>query len=350
MDVDQFDFDLPEELIALRPAMPRDSARMLVVRGDGEFEHATLRDLPRYLEPRDTLVVNDSKVIPARLFGRRLGRAAEPKIEVLLHKRLAADRFLAFARPARKLASGDRLALGATIQAEVLARGDGGEVELRFALAGAALDAAIAVEGQMPLPPYIAGKRKADERDVLDYQTVYARVEGSVAAPTAGLHFTPSLFEALAARRVGHETVTLHVGPGTFLPVSAADTAQHKMYPEWASLTAEVAARLNRARAGGGRIAAVGTTSLRALESAAAPDGRLGPFAGETDIFITPGYRFRTAEVLLTNFHLPRSTLFMLVSAFCGLQTMRAGYAEAIRERYRFYSYGDACLLLRPPQ
>jgi S-adenosylmethionine:tRNA ribosyltransferase-isomerase len=263
---------------------------------------------------------------------------------------VAADRFLAFARPARKLASGDRLALGTTIKAEVLARGDGGEVELRFALSGAALDAAVAAEGEMPLPPYIAGKRKADERDVLDYQTVYARVDGSVAAPTAGLHFTPSLFEALAARRVGRETVTLHVGPGTFLPVSAADTAQHKMHPEWASLTAEAATRLNATRAAGGRIVAVGTTSLRTLESAAALDGELAPFAGETDIFITPGYRFRTAEVLLTNFHLPRSTLCMLVSAFCGLETMRAAYVEAIRKRYRFYSYGDACLLFRPPQ
>jgi S-adenosylmethionine:tRNA ribosyltransferase-isomerase len=350
MRVDQFDFDLPEELIALRPARPRDSARMLVVRADGSVEHATLRDLPGHLEARDTLVLNDSKVIPARLYGRRLGRGAEAKIEVLLHKRLAPDRFLTFARPARKLSPGDRLALGSTITAEVLARGDAGEVELRFALSDAALDDAVAAEGEMPLPPYIIGRRTADARDVSDYQTVYARVEGSVAAPTAGLHFTPSLFEALAARGVGRESVTLHVGPGTFLPVSAADTAQHKMHPEWATLTAETAARLNATRAAGGRIVAVGTTSLRTLESAADSAGRIGAFTGETDIFITPGYRFRTAEVLLTNFHLPRSTLFMLVSAFCGQETMKAAYAEAIRERYRFYSYGDACLLFRHPK
>ncbi len=347
MHVDQFDFDLPEELIALRPMVPRDSARMLVVRPNGNFEHAKVRDLPCCLEAGDTLVLNDSKVIPARLYGRRVGRGVEPKIEVLLHKRLAPDRFLAFARPARKLSRGDRLALGATIAAEVVARKEAGEIELGFALSGAALDVSIAAEGEMPLPPYIVGKRKADVRDTTDYQTVYARVEGSVAAPTAGLHFTPFLFEALAARGVGRENVTLHVGPGTFLPVSAADTAQHKMHPEWATLDGETAARLNTTRAAGGRIVAVGTTSLRTLESAAAQDGKLVRFSGETDIFITPGYRFRTAEVLLTNFHLPRSTLFMLASAFTGLETMRAAYAEAIKERYRFYSYGDACLLFR---
>jgi S-adenosylmethionine:tRNA ribosyltransferase-isomerase len=347
MHVAQFDFTLPEELIALRPANPRDSARMLVVRADGSIEHAVVRDLPRYLQAHDTLILNDSKVIPARLYGRRLGRGVEAKIEVLLHKRLAPDRFLAFARPARKLSPGDLLGLGATIEAEVLARGEAGEAELRFALSGAALDAAIASQGETPLPPYIAGKRKADARDVSDYQTIYARQKGSVAAPTAGLHFTPSLFEALAARGVGRESVTLHVGPGTFLPVNTADTAQHKMHPEWATLTAETAARLNATRAAGGRIVAVGTTSLRTLESAADSAGRIGAFTGETDIFITPGYRFRTADVLLTNFHLPRSTLFMLVCAFAGTETMKRAYAEAIRERYRFYSYGDACLLFR---
>jgi S-adenosylmethionine:tRNA ribosyltransferase-isomerase len=349
MRVDQFDFDLPEELIALRPAEPRDSARLLVVRSDGAIEHARLSDLPRLLAPGDRLVLNDSKVIPARLHGRRLGRGAEPKIEVLLCRRLAPDRFLALARPARKLSPGDRLALGETIEAEVRGRGDAGEVELGFAASGAALDRAIAAEGETPLPPYIAGRRKADAKDRADYQTVYARVDGSVAAPTAGLHFTPSLFEALAARGVGRESVTLHVGPGTFLPVSADDTAGHKMHPELAILTEAAAARLNAARAAGGRIVAVGTTSLRTLESAADESGRIAAFTGETDIFITPGYRFRTAEVLLTNFHLPRSTLFMLVSAFSGLETMRAAYAEAIRERYRFYSYGDACLLFRQP-
>ena len=343
MRVDRFDFHLPDELIALRPASPRDSARMLVVGIDGALTHAHVRDLPAFLESGDALVLNDTKVFPARLRGTRVGRAGTtPKIEVTLHKRLAPDRFLAFAKPARKLEAGDTLALG-SLTAQVERRREG-EVELRFALGGAALDAAIAAEGEMPLPPYIAGKRKPDARDASDYQTIFARDTGSVAAPTAGLHFTPELFAALDARGVTRETVTLHVGAGTFLPVSAEDTQSHKMHAEWASLSADTVARLAGAR----RIAAVGTTSLRTLESAAR-DGGLRAFEGETDIFITPGYRFRTAQVLLTNFHLPRSTLFMLVSAFCGLETMQAAYAEAIRERYRFYSYGDACLLLRPP-
>ena len=353
MDVSLFDFALPEALIALRPAVPRDSARLLVVAADGRLEHAHVHDLPRYFDSRDVLVTNDSRVIPARLRGRRLAAnaaaTAEPKVEILLCRRLGSRTFMALARPARKLSVGDRLKLGLTIDAQVAARGEAGEVELRFALDGAALDAVIAAEGETPLPPYIAGKRKADARDVSDYQTVYARAEGSVAAPTAGLHFTPSLFEALAMREVGRENVTLHIGPGTFLPVSAADTAQHRMHPEWATLPDETAARLNAARTAGGRIVAVGTTSLRTLESATDPSGRIAAFAGETDIFITPGYKFRTAEVLLTNFHLPRSTLFMLVSAFSGLDAMKRAYAEAVRERYRFYSYGDACLLFRRP-
>ena len=352
MDVSLFDFDLPDELIALRPASPRDSARLLVVCEDGGLEHAHVRDLANFLRAGDAVVLNDTKVIQARLRGFRQARGEGPeaKIEVLLHKRLGRDRFAAFARPARKLAAGDRLRLGRTITATVTARGEAGEVELRFALEGTALDVAIAAEGETPLPPYIVGKRRADERDVSDYQTLYAREDGSVAAPTAGLHFTPSLFEGLVARGVTHENLTLHIGPGTFLPVSAEDTAQHKMHSEWAFLPGETAVRLNAMRAAGGRIVAVGTTSLRTLESAANPDGTLKPLAGETDIFITPGYRFRTAEVLLTNFHLPRSTLFMLVSAFSGLKTMQQAYAEAIRERYRFYSYGDACLLFRRPQ
>jgi S-adenosylmethionine:tRNA ribosyltransferase-isomerase len=341
MRVDRFDFDLPEELIALRPASPRDSARMLVVHADGHLTHAHVRDLPTFLDSGDALVLNDTRVFPARLRGRRL-RDTEAKIEVTLHKRLAPDRFLAFAKPARKLAPGDRVEFG-SIDAEIVAR-DAAEVELRFALTGRALDDAIAAEGEMPLPPYIAGKRKPDARDTADYQTVFARETGSVAAPTAGLHFTPELFAALAAKGVTRETVTLHVGAGTFLPVSAEDTSAHKMHSEWASLTADAAQRLTQAK----RIAAVGTTSLRTLESAAR-GGALRAFEGETDIFITPGYEFRTAQVLLTNFHLPRSTLFMLVSAFSGLETMQAAYAEAIRERYRFYSYGDACLLLRRP-
>jgi len=348
MRVDQFDFDLPEERIALRPAEPRGSARMLVVHADGKLTHARIRDLPAFLNPGDALVVNDTKVIRARLRGVRLARsggATSPKIEVTLHKRLAPDRFLAFAKPARKLEQGDRLALGRTISATVEKRGDGGEIELHFDLGGAALDAVLSAEGEIPLPPYIAGKRTPDDRDASDYQTIFARDAASVAAPTAGLHFTPELFAALKANDVGRETVTLHVGAGTFLPVSADNTEDHRMHSEWAHLPANTAQRLNSIHASGGRIAAVGTTSLRTLESAADEKGQLHAFSGETDIFITPGHRFRAVDILLTNFHLPRSTLFMLVSAFSGLETMKAAYAEAIREKYRFYSYGDACLL-----
>ncbi|HVZ92187.1 MAG TPA: tRNA preQ1(34) S-adenosylmethionine ribosyltransferase-isomerase QueA [Rhizomicrobium sp.] len=352
MRVDLFDFELPEELIALRPASPRDAARMLVVREDGSFIHAGVRDLPEFLRGGDVLALNDAKVIAARLRGARLprpGAGAPARIEATLHKRVADDRFLAFARPARKLAPGDRLLLGQTIAARVERRGEGGEVELRFALSGAILDSAIAAEGETPLPPYIAGKRAIDARDAEDYQTVYARHEGSVAAPTAGLHFTPELFAALAAKGIARESLTLNVGAGTFLPVSAEDTADHRMHSEWARLGGETAGRLNRARALGGRIAAVGTTALRTLESAADDSGALHAFEGETDLFVTPGHRFRTAEILLTNFHLPRSTLFMLVCAFSGTETMKRAYAEAIERRYRFYSYGDACLLLRRP-
>ncbi len=339
MRVDLFDFDLPDELIARRPASPRDSARMLVVDAQGGLSHAHMSDLPSFLQAGDALVVNDTKVFPARLRGLRL-RGATAKIEVTLHKRLAPDRFLALAKPARRLEAGDRVVFGA-LEAEVVRR-DGAEAELHFAASGGALDTAIAAEGEVPLPPYI--KRQPDRRDADDYQTLFARETGSVAAPTAGLHFTPDLLAGLDARGVTRESVTLHVGAGTFLPVSAEDTQGHKMHSEWASLPADTAARLERAR----RIAAVGTTSLRTLESAAR-DGALRAFEGETDIFITPGYRFRTAEILLTNFHLPRSTLFMLVAAFSGLDVMRAAYAEAIEKRYRFYSYGDACLLFRRP-
>lgn len=351
MDVSAFDFDLPEERIALRPAGPRDSARMLVVRADGRLEHAHVRDLPSFLDSADVIVVNDTKVVPARLYGKRAPRPDRegegPKVEVFLHKRLGPARYAAFARPARKLEEGDRLRLGRTLDARVIARGEGGEIEIAFDREGAALDAAIAREGEMPLPPYIAGKRRTDERDTQDYQTMFAERAGSVAAPTAGLHFTDDLLARLCERGIGTERVTLHVGAGTFLPVTVSDTAKHRMHSEWAELGAATAARLNAARARGGRIAAVGTTSLRLLETAAADDGRIAPFAGETDIFITPGYRFKTAEILLTNFHLPRSTLFMLVAAFMGLDIMKRAYAEAIAEHYRFYSYGDACLLFR---
>ena len=352
MNLERFDFVLPDGLIALRPARPRDAAKLLVIQADGTLVHSRLSDLPQLLRRGDALVTNDSKVIPARLTGRRLrpgGESmAEPKIEVLLCDRLGPDQFRALAKPARKLRCGDGLALGKTLEAQVTARAEG-QLVLRFASAGAVLDAAIAAEGEMPLPPYIARQRPADALDAQDYQTIFASENGSVAAPTAGLHFTPELLAALRARGVTQESVTLHVGPGTFLPVTAADTAEHKMHAERAVLTAATAARLNAARTAGGRIVTVGTTSLRTLETAASIDGTLKAYDGETDIFITPGYRFKTADVLLTNFHLPRSTLFMLVCAFCGIEAMQAAYAEAIREQYRFYSYGDACLLFRQP-
>ncbi len=351
MDVAQFDFELPDERIALRPASPRDSARMLVVGVDGRIDHAQVCDLPTYLRAGDILVANDTKVIAARLRGRRLpreGRSGEgPKVELLLHKRLDAARYRAFARPARKLEPGDPLALGETLRARVLSRHEGGEVEIAFDACGTALDAAIAREGETPLPPYIAGKRAADARDILDYQTLFARCEGSVAAPTAGLHFTPQLLARLDSAGIARETVTLHVGAGTFLPVSASDTAAHTMHSEWAEVSQTTADALNAARDAGGGIVAVGTTSLRTLESVSDGKGRLRPWSGETDIFITPGYRFKTADVLLTNFHLPRSTLFMLVCAFSGTETMKRVYAEAVAKHYRFYSYGDACLLFR---
>jgi S-adenosylmethionine:tRNA ribosyltransferase-isomerase len=346
MRVADFDFDLPEALIALRPAEPRGASRLLVVHPDGKIEHAPFADLPRYLRAPDLLLLNDSRVIPARLRGQRIARDTAARIELLLHRRLGADRYKALARPARKLRPGDRLQLGSLGAVVAAAEGEG-MVEIVFDLAGPALDAAIAANGEMPLPPYIAAKRSADARDSADYQTVYAREAGSVAAPTAGLHFTPALLQKIAGQGVGQAHVTLHVGLGTFLPVKAEDTREHRMHAEWAELETAAAARLNAARAAGGRFAAVGTTALRTLESATAQDGTVRPFQGETDIFITPGYRFRAADLLLTNFHLPRSTLFMLVSAFMGLDVMQAAYAEAIREKYRFYSYGDACLLVR---
>ncbi|MBV9331772.1 MAG: tRNA preQ1(34) S-adenosylmethionine ribosyltransferase-isomerase QueA [Alphaproteobacteria bacterium] len=348
MRVSEFDFELPEELIALRPAQPRDNARMLVVREDGTVGHAHVRDLTRWLRAGDALVLNDTRVIPARLFGRREGRGATaPRIEVLLFRREAPDLFRALARPARKLHTGDALSFG-SLAAVVAGRGEAGEVTLRFQLSGPALDRAIAETGTVPLPPYIASKRAADTRDVADYQTIFAKHAGSAAAPTAGLHFTPELLARLAAAGVERQMVTLHVGPGTFLPVAAEETSAHRMHAEQARLDGETARALDQLRRAGGRIAAVGTTSLRTLESAAREDGTLGPFEGETSLFIVPGYRFRAVDILLTNFHLPRSTLFMLVAAFAGLDVMRRAYAEAITARYRFYSYGDACLLFRP--
>jgi S-adenosylmethionine:tRNA ribosyltransferase-isomerase len=357
MKVDAFDFDLPESCIALRPVEPRDAARMLHVGEGGALTDRCVADLPDLLRPGDVLVMNDTRVIPARLMGRRWRGEVSARIEILLHQRLAPERWKAFARPAKKLEVGETIRFGdqgggmvcemQRFDAVVEAKGEGGEVTFSFALSGPSLDEAIALHGQMPLPPYIAGKRATDARDLADYQTVYACEDGAVAAPTAGLHFTPGLLERLRAIGVATEFVTLHVGAGTFLPVKADDTADHRMHAEWGQVSAVVAERLNAARASGGRIVAVGTTSLRLLESAADEAGRFHPFAAATDIFITPGYRFRGVDLLMTNFHLPRSTLFMLVSAFCGLDVMRQAYSEAIARGYRFYSYGDASLLER---
>jgi len=351
-----FDFELPEDRIALRPAEPRDSARLLVVRSDGR-EDRVVRELPDLLRPGDLLVFNDTRVIPARLFGRREREdGGSVAVEATLHRREAPDRWRAFMRPGKRLREGDRVRFGAAsdaaceaalLDAAVFAKGEGGEVTLAFELSGAALDEAVALHGRMPLPPYIAAKRAEDERDRADYQTVYARAPGSVAAPTAGLHFTPELLARLAERSVGQAFVTLHVGAGTFLPVKTDDLAEHRMHAETGEVSPGAAAAVNAARAAGGRVVCVGTTSLRLLESAAGPDGAVRPFAGETAIFITPGHRFRAADGLLTNFHLPRSTLFMLVCAFAGTETMRAAYAHAIGSAYRFYSYGDASLLFR---
>jgi S-adenosylmethionine:tRNA ribosyltransferase-isomerase len=355
MRTDLFDFELPARSIALRPASPRDSARMLAVRPGAALRDLVVADLPRALQPGDQLVVNDTKVIPAQLSGRRIGRDTEPKIEATLIKRLDGSRWQALVKPAKKLAQGDIVRFGnegkvcflGHLDAQVEHKGDDGEITLSFSFHGPALDQAIADLGAPPLPPYIASKRPPDERDAVDYQTMFAVNEGAVAAPTAGLHFTPALEAALRARRIGIHRVTLHVGAGTFLPVKAEDTTAHKMHSEWGTISRETADALNTARAGGGRIVAVGTTSLRLLESAAEQDGTIRSFAGETAIFITPGYRFRAVDILMTNFHLPRSTLFMLVSAFCGLETMKQAYAHAIAGGYRFYSYGDACLLFR---
>lgn len=355
MRTDLFDFDLPPENIALRPVNPRDAARLLVVRPGQPLEDRIVRDLTDYLRPGDQLVVNDTKVIAAQLSGRRIGRDTEPKIDATLIRRIDGSRWQALVRPAKRLVVGDIVRFGSEgrvcflgqLDAQVEAKGEAGEVTLAFTFHGPALDQAIAEMGATPLPPYIASKRAPDERDAQDYQTMFAREEGAVAAPTAGLHFTPRLEAALAASGVGIQRVTLHVGAGTFLPVKVDDTDGHKMHAEWGTVSAETAAALNAARANGGRIVAVGTTSLRLLESAASEDGVIHPFSDETAIFITPGYRFRAVDMLMTNFHLPRSTLFMLVSAFAGLETMQGAYRHAIASGYRFYSYGDGSLLFR---
>lgn len=356
MDVSLFDFDLPPENIALRPVSPRESARLLVVRPGAGFDDRTVGDLPDLLRRGDALVFNDTRVIPAQLEGVRLRDGAEPvAFSATLHMRVAPDRWKAFVKGSRKLAVGDRLRFGEAgegmvcllgrLEATVAEKGADGEVTFAFDLHGPALDEAIAAVGHIPLPPYIATRRPEDERDRTDYQTVYAREDGAVAAPTAGLHFTPALLDRLDAMGVERHFVTLHVGAGTFLPVKADDTRDHRMHAEIGRVEADTADALNAVRARGGRVIAVGTTSLRLLETAARETGTIAPFAGPTDIFITPGWRFRAVDGLMTNFHLPRSTLFMLVSAFAGLDTMRAAYAHAIAGGYRFYSYGDSSLL-----
>jgi S-adenosylmethionine:tRNA ribosyltransferase-isomerase len=355
MRTDLFDFELPTERIALRPAHPRDSARLLVVEPGARLHDGVVSDLPQWLKAGDQLVVNDTKVISAHLKGRRIGRETEPKIDATLIKRLDGSRWQALVKPAKKLARGDVVRFGnegkvcllGHLDAEVEDKGDDGAVTLSFSFHGPALDSAIADLGSPPLPPYIASKRAPDEHDAADYQTMFATNDGAVAAPTAGLHFTPDLEAALRERGIGLNRITLHVGAGTFLPVKVDDTTEHKMHSEWGTISQEVAEALNAARAKGGRVVAIGTTSLRLLESAAAENGEIQPFSNDTAIFITPGYRFRAVDILLTNFHLPRSTLFMLVSAFSGLETMKRAYAHAIESGYRFYSYGDACLLFR---
>lgn len=340
MKVDLFDFDLPPERIALRPASPRDSARLLVLEG-AETRDLTVRDLPAQLRAGDCLVFNDTRVIPAQLEGLR----GEARIGATLHKREGPRRWRAFIRNAKRLREGDRIDFGEGVAATASDRAEDGSFALDFA-GEEPVELLLERAGRMPLPPYIAGKRPADARDAEDYQTMFASEPGAVAAPTAALHFTPALIAALEAAGIRHETLTLHVGAGTFLPVKADDTVDHKMHAEWGRIDQATADRLNAVRAGGGRIVAVGTTSLRLLESAADEAGTIHPFEGDTAIFITPGYRFRAIQGLVTNFHLPRSTLFMLVSALMGLDRMQAAYAHAIQAGYRFYSYGDASLLL----
>ena len=340
MRVDLFDFDLPPERIALRPAVPRDAARMLALLGD-ETRDCVVTDLPRLLRAGDCLVFNDTCVIPAQLEGRR----GEARIGATLHKREGLRNWRAFIRNAKRLHEGDAIDFGKAVSAIASARGEDGSWLLTFA-GEEPVEVLLERAGTMPLPPYIAGKRAADERDARDYQTMFADEPGAVAAPTAALHFTPELLDALGKAGVAHEMLTLHVGAGTFLPVKADDTDDHRMHAEWGRIDAETAARLNAVRAGGGRLIAVGTTSLRLIESACDMDGRIQPFEGDTAIFITPGYRFKGIDGLMTNFHLPRSTLFMLVSTLMGRERMQAAYAHAIAQGYRFYSYGDASLLL----
>lgn len=348
-----FDYDLPDDRIALRPVEPRDAARLLVVRPEAGRQDRIIRDLPDLLRAGDALVLNDTRVIPAALSGTRVRGEVRAAVAATLIERLDQSRWRAFARPAKRLAAGDRISFGAvpgacllgSLDATVLAKREEGEIELGFDLSGVFLGEAIAAAGAMPLPPYIAARRAPDDQDRKSYQTIFAARDGAVAAPTAGLHFTKALLDALVQRGISIHFVTLHTGAGTFLPVKTDDAADHIMHAERGMVSGETALALNEARARGGRIVAVGTTSLRLLESAARSDGTLEPLSGKTRLFITPGYQFRAVDLLLTNFHLPRSTLLMLVSAFSGLDTVKAAYAHAIRSGYRFYSYGDACLL-----
>jgi S-adenosylmethionine:tRNA ribosyltransferase-isomerase len=345
MHLADFDFDLPRDLIADRPAEPRDSARLLMVPAAAEVADRHIADLPQLLRPGDLLVFNDTKVIPARLVGRR----RQAMVEITLARDLGGGVWRSYAKGARRLHAGDRIEFAEDLAAEVLGKSPDGEVTLRFDREGTAFRDALARHGAMPLPPYIKRPRGGISRDRADYQTMFAKEDGAVAAPTAGLHFTSALLDALAVRGVGWVTVTLHVGPGTFLPVKADDPRDHRMHAEWGVVSAEAAQRINVARQRGGRIVAVGTTSLRLLESAAADTGQISEFAGETGLFILPGYCFRAVDLLLTNFHLPKSTLLMLVAALAGLDRIKAAYAHAVAARYRFFSYGDACLIEPSP-
>lgn len=356
MKVAEFDFDLADELIALHPAFPRDASRLLVVPGSGAVQDSHVRDLADLLRPGDALVLNDTRVIPAALEGvRTRAGASGARIAFNLNRRLAPDRWQVFARPAKRLSAGDTVIFGEAGEGAVCGRTGlvarveadpvGGEVVLRFEFSGPDLDLGLAALGEMPLPPYIASRRPPELRDRSDYQTIYAAQDGAVAAPTAGLHFTPELFARLDARSISRHFVTLHVGAGTFMPMRGDTVEAHDIHAEWGTVSAEVAIELNDVRSRGGRIVAIGTTSLRILETAADGDGNFAAFSGDTDIFLKPGYQFRTADLLVTNFHLPKSSLFVLVAAFTGLEAMKSAYAHAIAGRYRFYSYGDACLL-----
>lgn len=354
-ELDDFDFVLPEELIALEPAAVRDRSRLLHVAGAGDFREGCFANLADFFEAGDVVVLNDSRVLPAALSGVRQRGAGQARVHCNLHKRLSAHEWLAFAKPFKRLDVGDVLSFGGSgavctmgaLTGRIAEKRSGGEVLIAFDCSGAPLDEQLALVGDMPLPPYIAGRRPANDQDRISYQTVYADVEGSVAAPTAGLHFTEGLLEVLDAKGVIIKKVTLHVGAGTFLPVKSERISEHKMHSEWGVVSADCVAAIKQARADGRRVTAVGTTSLRLLESAARESGELQPFEGDTDIFITPGFQFRVVDRMITNFHLPKSTLFMLVSAFAGLSTMQAAYAHAISAGFRFYSYGDACFLER---